>query len=858
MITLLFAISFAGLVLIGMLYWRLREVDQTLQLKRHRSTEPGVCDLLNYAAVVADGVVIGKNGALMAGWEYTGDDNASATDTQRDVVSARINQAFARLGSGWMLHVDVGRSPVEAYSARRLSHFPDRVSAAIDEERRAYFAQPGAAYQSRCVLCVTYMPPSGATKRLAEVMYEDDATTGDKRLEATQTLALFQNQLDALENRLSSSLRLRRLGARTEYTEDGREVVYDDLLSHLQYCVTGILQSKRLPQTPIYLDAIIGGQELYGGVLPRIGRHYMQVVAIEDFPASSFAGMLTELGELPITYRWSTRFVFLESWEALSHIERFRKKWKQQVVPFLSQVLNVKTDNINEDAAMMVSDASSAKLGISAGAISAGYYTANLLLFGEDRAQIEYHAKQIEKTINHMGFTARVETINTLDAWLGSLPGHGVENVRRPLINTMNLADLLPVSSIWQGENKAPCPFYPSGSPALAHVLTTGKTPFHLNLHVSDIGSAFIAGPTGAGKSTTLGFLVAQYRRYKNMTVFCFDKGMSMYAYCTAAGGTHYHVAGDDDTLCFCPLQYLKAPSDRAWAREWLEQICRLNGLDVTPTQRNEIAAAITSMHESGHSTLTDFVSTVQDRAIREVMQEYTLAGSMRNLFDARADTLGGLGSFVVFECEELMNLSPKYGLPILLYLFRRIERSLHGQPAAIILDEAWLMLSHPVFRDKIKEWLRVLRKANCLVIMATQSLSDTINSGIIDLIKDSTATKLYLPNPNAVDEDGGLLYRRFGLHERQIQIIADATPKSDCYYTTDEHQRLVHLVLGPVALAFVGVSDKESVAQVKKCQEQYGDEWVDEWLRRRGLSLDQYDKASEQEAETEKELAAV
>ena len=82
-------------------------------------------------------------------------------------------------------------------------------------------------------------------------------------------------------------------------------------------------------------------------MLPRIGRHYMQVVAIEDFPASSFAGMLTELGELPMTYRWNTRFTFLESWEALSHIERFRKKWKQQVVPFLSQVLNIKSDNIN-------------------------------------------------------------------------------------------------------------------------------------------------------------------------------------------------------------------------------------------------------------------------------------------------------------------------------------------------------------------------------------------------------------------------------------------------------------------------------------------------------------------------------
>ena len=74
------------------------------------------------------------------------------------------------------------------------------------------------------------------------------------------------------------------------------------------------------------------------------------------------------------------------------------------------------------------------------------------------------------------------------------------------------------------------------------------------------------------------------------MTLYCFDKGMSMYTYCTAAGGTHYNIAGDDDTLCFCPLQYLDSDSDRSWAAQWLEQICTLNGLAVTPAQRNEIA----------------------------------------------------------------------------------------------------------------------------------------------------------------------------------------------------------------------------------------------------------------------------
>jgi type IV secretion system protein VirB4 len=328
-----------------------------------------------------------------------------------------------------------------------------------------------------------------------------------------------------------------------------------------------------------------------------------------------------------------------------------------------------------------------------------------------------------------------------------------------------------------------------------------------------------------------------------------------MYTYCKAAGGTHYNIAGDDDTLSFCPLQYLDSDSDRSWAAQWLEQICALNGLVVTPAQRNEIARSVKSLHQRRHTTLSDFCSTVQDHTIREVLNEYTLDGSMGRLFDAQQDTLA-LDGFSVFEVEELMNLAPKYGLPILLYLFRRVERSLRGQPAAIFLDEAWIMLSHPVFRDKIKEWLRVLRKANCLVVMATQSLSEAVNSGIVDIIKDSTATKIFLPNPNAHDADSGALYRRFGLNDREIEIIAGAIPKRQYYYKTDEHQRIFDLALGPLALAFVGVSDKESVSQAKKCQQQFGDDWIDEWLRRRGLTMSEY--IGEQEPTEERELTAV
>ena len=348
----------------------------------------------------------------------------------------------------------------------------------------------------------------------------------------------------------------------------------------------------------------------------------------------------------------------------------------------------------------MVQDAESAIAEVNSGLVAVGYYTSVVVLMDESRDRLEQSARQVEKSINRLGFAARTETINTLDAYLGSLPGHGVENVRRPLINTMNLADLLPTSTIWTGNADAPCPMYPPLSPALMHCVTSGLTPFRLNLHVRDLGHTFMFGPTGAGKSTHLALIAAQLRRYAGMSIYAFDKGMSMYPLTKAVGGLHFSVGADDDRLSFCPLQYLETKNDRAWAMEWIDTILALNGVNSTPAQRNEIAHAIVSMHESGARTLSEFSLTIQDESIRAAIRQYTVDGSMGHLLDADEDGLS-LTDFTTFEIEELMNLGEKFALPVLLYLFRRIERSLKGQPAVIILDEAWLMLGHPAFREE-------------------------------------------------------------------------------------------------------------------------------------------------------------
>jgi type IV secretory pathway VirB4 component len=226
------------------------------------------------------------------------------------------------------------------------------------------------------------------------------------------------------------------------------------------------------------------------------------------------------------------------------------------------------------------------------------------------------------------------------------------------------------------------------------YCVTQGATVFRLNTHVRDVGHTFIFGPTGSGKSTLLGAIAAQARRYQGISLYCFDKGMSLYPLSRAAGAAHFTVAADSG-LSFCPLQFLGSQGDRAWAMEWIDALLSLNGLVTTPAQRNEIGLAITSMHESGSKTLSEFYTTIQDEAVREALKVYTIEGGMGHLLDAEEDGLS-LSHFTVFEIEELMNLGERYALPVLLYLFRRIEMSLKGQPAMIVLDEAWVMLGHP------------------------------------------------------------------------------------------------------------------------------------------------------------------
>ena len=837
-VIVLFAV--AGILMLGVLASLIYATSSSVRLSTHRARQKGFSELLNYAALVDDGIILGKDGSLSASYYYHCSDADSSSQAEKDKFANYINSAVLSLGNGWIFHMYAVREEAKKYEDPERSFFGDRITRAIDEERRRYFTKKGLMFESYFVLTVTFLPPALTTQKFIELMYVD--TAKGKVSRADEILNKFKQDLQVLESRLELAIpELTRLHAYESADDTGKAEYYDDQLAYINFCISGTLSPVRLPENPIFLDSVLGGREFWKGIIPKLGDKFIQCVAIDGFPLESYAGILNSLANLSCSCRWSTRFIFLDQHVALAEIKKHRRVWKQKERGLIAQLFNLPTTNINQDAVAMTADADEFAAEINSNLAGAGYYTSVVVLMHKDRQVLKNEALEVAKNINRLGFNARIETINNVEAYLGSLPTNGVANLRRPLINTLNFSHFIPSSSPWAGENFAPCPFYPKDSPVLMHCVTSGGTPFRLNLHYGDLGHTFILGPTGSGKSTLLATLAAQFRRYPDITIYCFDKGMSMYALCEAVGGSHYEIAADDSELRFCPLQYLATPAERSWAAEWVSSIFELNNLQLTPEQHTEISSAVNVMHENGERTLTALYNALQDLTLREALNDYIGNSTGGNILDADEDSLA-LSSFTVFEMEELMNLNDRFKIPVLLYLFRRIQNALSGQPAIIMLDEAWLMLANPVFREKIREWLKVLRKANCAVIMATQSIQDAQESGILGVINESCPTKIFLPNTTAKDnEQVREMYHSLGLSDTQIGIIANAVPKREYYFVNPHGKRLFSLALEKLALSFVAVSDKKTIRQIKELKAKYNDLWPEKYLLTKGINLESY-----------------
>jgi type IV secretion system protein TrbE len=763
-----------------------------LNLTEYAKKPKLLADYLPWGFLVGPGIVLNKDGSFMRLAKYRGPDLESATEAELIGVTARINNVMKRFGSGWALFFEARRTEASHYP---LSNFPDPVSLLIDEERRKSFETEGEHFESRYVLSFCWLPPAEAQSKAGAYLVErGDEERGISESRGFEWRDYFVAETDRGLDLLANIL------PEIRFLDD------EETLTHLHACVSTKTYPVLVPVVPAYLDALLTDTPFTGGMAPKLGEQHLRIISVLGMPGTTTPALLDELNDLAIPYSWVTRWIALDRPEAQKLLTRKRRQWfakRKSVTAILREVLfNQETALLDTDASTKAAETNEALEDLGSGDVAFGYVTTTITVSAKDEEQADEALRHVERVVNAKGFVTIRESFNAVEAWLGSLPGNAYANVRQPIIHTLNLAHIMPISSVWAG------PHWNDhlDQPPLLYASTRGSTPFRLNLHVGDVGHTTIIGPTGAGKSVLLAMLALQFRRYDQSQVFIFDKGRSARAAALMMGGTALDLSIGSG-LAFQPLSDIDNPATCAFARDWVLALIAHEGIATDPNIKEQVWTALTSLASAPkvERTLTGLSLLLQSNQLRQALQPYTLEGPWGNLLDGKEDKLS-FTDVMHFELEGLMETKGLV-LPVLTYLFHKLEARFDGRPTLLILDEAWLFLDSPLFATRIREWLKTLRKKNVAVVFATQSLADIAGSSIAPAIIESCPTRIYLPNDRAIETQIREIYERFGLNQRQIEIIARATPKQDYYGQTARGNRLFELDLGPLALAICSAS---------------------------------------------------
>lgn len=783
-------------------------------------------------------IMLNKDGSLQITMSYRGPDLDSSIQEDLALITQRLQQAVSAFKTEWVLYFEAQRMPSTAYN--REAYFPDIVTRGIDAERYNLFSS-GIYFESNYFLTLYWMPPKDRTERVKEFIIEGKQ---GKKLTADEIILAFKEQVFKFYSVF------RGLSIPVSF------LTADELLTYIHFVVTNDPRQMHMPAKRMFFDQYLYDVPLSAGLEPILSKHIRIATPISFTKRTSF-GFFDILNRVDFPYRWVTRAYCLSKSDVLETLDKMNRQWKGKLQSFASMMGDAlfrngeaSQENINDTAVDRMNEIRDATNAVESDHISFLYYTTSVVVTDENKEIVEEKAKLVRQIFLDLGFKAVIEDFNTVDNWMGTVPGLVGHNIRRPIVSTGNLIHLIPLSNLWSGNawNKA------LNGPPLLYTQTDGSSPYRLNLHVGEVGHSLIIGPTGAGKSVHLNLIEAAFRKYKDARVIIFDKGASSKVLTVGVGGAFYDLGKETSKISFQPLAKIDDENERQWVQEWLCDFLREENIEITPDKKSVIRDALSTLAgmEKPFRTITSFISYLQDKDLKTAFYPLALSddkgnpGEYGKMFDSDVDSLQ-ISSWQTFEMETLMNSKRIVGTT-LMYIFHRIEEYVKAYdtnyaPTLIVLDECWVFFDNPLFAEKIREWLKTLRKYNAAVVFATQSLDDIAKSPVFDTILSSCESRIFLPDSTALTESRQKLYRLFNLNDQQIRIIAQAIKQREYYYTSSEGSRLYNLALErcPFTMAYVSVN-KKALGRCADILAEYGYERFNEmWLKDHNLSLPEY-----------------
>ena len=446
-----------------------------LSLKHYREPSTRLPDYLPWAALVAPGVVLQKDAALQKTIAFRGPDLASSSPSELASAVARLNNALKRLGSGWSLFIEAQRFEHSEYPSSTWRH---PAAWLLDRERRGQFEEAGSHFESSYFLTFVWKMPGSQGKKVSGLFY-DDPEQGDPVLDNERDLEQFQRQVHEITDIMAGIF------------IEVRELDDTETLTYLHSTISTNRHIVQAPDAPMYLDALLPDQALSVGDICMLGDHAIPTVTFTGFPSTSLPGMLDELNHLQIEYRWMVRYIALDKEDARKEIEKYRRQWwgkRKSLFTLLKEEATKEPSALLDSAAAnKAADADAALQELGDDLVSFGIMTCTVTVSHSDLQEAMRRIRRVKQVIQSRGFVVKDETLNSREAWLGSIPGHVYANVRRPIISTLNLAHLMPLSAIWAGDEENRHLQEVTGT-GTSHIIcsTTGSTPFRLNLSIGE------------------------------------------------------------------------------------------------------------------------------------------------------------------------------------------------------------------------------------------------------------------------------------------------------------------------------------------------------------------------------------
>ena len=406
-----------------------------MNLSEYQAAPQCLADYLPWACLIAPGVVLNKDGSFQRTAEFRGPDLDSSTGEKLVSICARINNALKRFGSSWAIYFEASRAPALEYPT---SEWRDKVAWIIDEERRSLFEGRHASdllFESRFYLTFSYLPPADSVGRIEEALIErpDD----EEQIGAGDYLARFLQETD------------KALSLFETIFPDARFLTDEQTLTYLQHCVSGRRHPVKVPQSPCYLDAVLGGASLIGGLEPVLDDQHLRVVTIQGFPPMTEPGLLDDLNNLGFSYRWVTRYLPMDKLAATKVLTRYRRQWfakRKSIMSLLREMMtNEASPLVDTDADNKAADADAALQTLGADHVGFGYLTTANVVQSPSATVADDMIREVERIVNGRGYVTIKETVNAIDAWLGTIPGHAYAKLRQPIVHTLNLAHMMPL-----------------------------------------------------------------------------------------------------------------------------------------------------------------------------------------------------------------------------------------------------------------------------------------------------------------------------------------------------------------------------------------------------------------------------